>query len=184
MLRPLQPAIARHPMLNSVRLDGVKLDNLPGMKAMEEIDLSSRADAGAPATVALVAELVKLNPNLTTLKMTGIELDEEARQQLHKAAGERVRLEMDSNPQEARAEMFLNSKPQIGLTLQELRQVTSLDWREKELTDNDGVVVGENVLLLCFALVSIDFSRNIIGARGAEAIGKAISVMASLTSVR
>ena len=35
-----------------------------------------------------------------------------------------------------------------------------------------------------FALVSIDFSGNNIEARGAEAIGKAVSVMPSLTEVR
>ena len=183
-VRALAAAIAQHPMLNSVRLDGAKLDHLQGMKATRDIDLSGRADAGAPATVALVAALVKLNQDLTRLNMTGIELDEEARQQLQEAAGERVHLLMDQNPREARAETFLKSKPKIGLTAQELRQVTLLDWGQKELTDDDGVMVGENVLPLCFALVSIDFSGNNIGARGAEAIGKAVSVMPSLTSVR
>ena len=162
--RALADAIARHPTLQSVTLDGATLDGFHELRVNDEINLRAREGVGAPATVKLLAGLAAANPRLRKLNLKGVELDAEAREQLRESVrGREVQLLMDESvaeaASEARAALLLKK---VGMDADALASATALDWSGKDLTAADAQIIAKDVLLRFPAVTALKCARALV----------------------
>ena len=145
----LAKSIARHPALKMACLDGGTFDDLHALRHIETIDLNGRTDMVAPASLALICAIVRVNKGLLTLNMKGIEMDAQQRTLLKTAVAARsVELLMDDSADEARVAGVLRK---VGMNLESLASATELNWNDKNLDQEDAKNI-ETLILPQFAI--------------------------------